>query len=278
MEPVSALLILVQSRQSQNQKKAVPQTQNYRAEMSDIEYENNPWIDLASFLWARVPVVTLVTVIETHGLKALDSFDRCVDASAGDDKDVPTVRSALSYLAQYYEVLNDPRSDGYADYLIEYPDTPLVRYGWPENDVPFIQGLSFVGHRLFFDGKAKQCHSELSGTAEQGRDVAHGQGVLAEQIIRHFHFWEPSRWDAVLSKPPKWLESGRIGAVVRRKAAHWNPAVVANCLWTYREERKESSNKVHRKYARDIPPKTQLEKIIQEHFPAWQGDWQANSH
>lgn len=97
-------------------------------------------------------------------------------------------------------------------------------------------------------------------------------GVCAKDIREFFAFWDEKRWKAVMSRPPTWLDA-RIKPVVHRKGALWNPAELGNCLLAYRLK---YSNDTSSKglYARAIPSKTQLARIIEENFPEWQSDWQ----
>lgn len=105
--------------------------------------------------------------------------------------------------------------------------------------------------------------------------IATRKGVSAQRIMAAFPFWDEKRWKAVLSKPGLWLEDARMKPVVHRKAALWNPAEVANCLWAYRLKYwYADSNQSSSLFSRTIPPKGQLEKIIQENFPEWLKDWQ----
>ena len=110
-------------------------------------------------------------------------------------------------------------------------------------------------------------------TAENPQVAVRG-GVTARQIMAAFSFWDEKRWKAVLSRPGLWLEAARIKPVVHRKASFWNPAEVANCLWAYRLKYWNStSSQQSTLFARAIPPKGHLERIIQEKFPEWLPDW-----
>lgn len=105
-------------------------------------------------------------------------------------------------------------------------------------------------------------------------EVDRRRGVHAPQIIEFFSFWDATRWKALLSRPSPWLQSARVAPIIHRKAAFWNPAVLANCLWAYRLKHLDSSNKVLQSYARTIPAKMQLKKILKENFIDWLEDWQ----
>jgi hypothetical protein len=119
----------------------------------------------------------------------------------------------------------------------------------------------------------KECFQE--GTSSRAAPVAAQiSGVPAQRIIGSFSFWDGRRWKAVLSRPGSWIEDARVKPVVHRKAALWNPAEVANCLLAYRIKYwHATSSKPELLFARAIPPKRQLERIIQEDFPDWLPYW-----
>lgn len=153
-----------------------------------------------------------------------------------------------------------------------HPTQGTTRGSFPGNDTfpPLDSGIFVLAH-------VEEIEAFDFGEEPLGREegvIPQQQGVVAKLLFKHFDFWELSRWNDLTSKPRPWIQTARVGAVAPRKAAYWNPAFVANCLWAYKLKYRNASNKNWQKHARSIPSETQLKKIIQVHFPDWLKDLQ----
>jgi hypothetical protein len=147
-----------------------------------------------------------------------------------------------------------------------HPVTGVTRGTCPGNEsLPPIQTALFSVSQV----KGISASDFGVGRAASEGNALQKSGVSGRLIQKHFLFWDQKRWRTVLSRPQGWLRDARVGAVKRYSGAAWNPAMVALWVSDYRENHFNSANQEVRAYARAVPGKVELARIIQQHFPAW---------